>query len=193
MANSPKPAKTPDDAMATMIANLREKTGRTLPEWVTLVNKSGLAKPGLIVAMLKADHGVGHGYANLIAATALKGDGPAPAGDDLVAAMYAGEKQALLPIWAAIEKAVRGFGGDVEVSPKKAYVSLRRSKQFALVQPTTKTRVDVGICLKGEPAGPRLEAAGSFNAMVSHRVRVEKPGDVDKELVAWMKKAYETA
>lgn len=186
-------AKSPDDAMATMVANLKDKTGRALPEWVALVKKSGLAKHGLIVAMLKADHGVGHGYANLIAATALQGDGPAPGGDDLVAAMYAGEKQPLLPIWAAIEKAVLAFGADVEVSPKKTYVSLRRNKQFGLVQPTTKTRVDVGLCLKGEPTGPRLEASGSFNAMVSHRVRLEKPGDVDRELVGWLKKAYESA
>lgn len=188
-----KAANKPEDATATMIANLKEKTGRALPAWVTLVKQSGLAKHGQIVAMLKADHGVTHGYANLIAMSALQGDGPAPGGDDLVAAMYAGEKQALLPIWAAIESAVLKFGADIEVSPKKTYVSLRRSKQFALVQPTTKTRVDVGLCLKGTPAGPRLEAAGSFNAMVSHRVRVEEPGQVDKELVGWLKKAYESA
>lgn len=186
-------AKTPEGAAATMIANLEDKTGRALPAWVALVRKSGLAKHGQIVAMLKADHGVTHGYANLIASTALQGDGPAPGGSDLMAAMYAGDKQALVPIWAAIEKAVRTFGADVEISPKKTYVSLRRSKQFALVQPTTKMRVDVGLCLKGTPPGPRLETAGSFNAMVSHRVRLEKPGDVDKELIDWLKKAYESA
>lgn len=191
MADAKK--KTPDDAVATMIANLKEKTGRALPEWVALARASGLAKHGQIVAMLKADHGLGHGYANLVAHSALQGDGPAPGGEDLVAAMYAGDKQALLPVWAAIEKAVRGFGADVEVSPKKTYVSLRRSKQFALVQPTTKTRVDVGLCLKGERAGPRLEAAGSFNAMVSHRVRLEKASDVDAELVGWLRQAYERA
>lgn len=191
MADAKK--KTPDDAVATMIAKLKEKTGRALPEWVALARASGLAKHGQIVAMLKADHGLGHGYANLVAHSALQGDGPAPGGEDLVAAMYAGEKQALLPVWAAIEKAVRGFGADVEVSPKKTYVSLRRSKQFALVQPTTKTRVDVGLCLKGERTGPRLEAAGSFNAMVSHRVRLEKASDVDAELVGWLRQAYERA
>lgn len=199
MTPSPKPGKpakttkSPEDAMATMVANLKGKTGRALPEWVALVRKSGLGKHGLIVTMLKADHGVGHGYANLIAASALQGDGPAPGGDDLVAAMYAGEKQALLPIWAALEKAARSLGADVEVSPKKTYVSLRSSKQFALVQPTTRTRVDVGLCLKGVAAGPRLEAAGSFNAMVSHRVRLEKPGDVDKELLGWLRQAYEAS
>lgn len=191
MADAKK--KTPDDALATMIANLKEKTGRALPEWVALARASGLGKHGQIVAMLKADHGLGHGYANLVAQSAQQGEAPAPGGEDLVAAMYAGEKQALLPVWAAIEKAVRAFGGDVEVSPKKTYVSLRRSKQFALVQPTTKTRVDVGLCLKGEATGPRLEAAGSFNSMVSHRVRLEKPADVDAELVGWLRQAYERA
>lgn len=191
MADAKK--KTPDDALATMIANLKEKTGRALPAWVALVRGSGMDRHGQIVAMLKAEHGVSHGYANLIAQTALQGDGPAPGGDDLVAAMYAGDKQALLPVWAAIEKAVRAFGADVDVSPKKTYVSLRRSKQFALVQPTTKTRVDVGLCLKGTAAGPRLEAAGSFNAMVSHRVRLEKPADMDAELVGWLRQAYDLA
>lgn len=193
MAKATTGNKSPDDAMATMVANLKEKTGRALPEWAALARKSGLEKHGQIVAMLKADHGLGHGYANLVAAAALQGDGPAPGGDDLVAAMYAGEKQALLPIWVALEKAVRSFGADVEVSPKKTYVSLRRSKQFALVQPTTKTRVDVGLCLKGVAAGPRLEAAGSFNAMVSHRVRLEAAADVDAELKGWLREAYEKA
>ncbi len=72
-------------------------------------------------------------------------------------------------------------------------MSLRRSKQFALLQPTTATRLDVGITLKGVAPQGRLEASGSFNAMVSHRVRVEKPGDVDKQLLAWLRRAYELA
>ena len=85
------------------------------------------------------------------------------------------------------------FGDDVEISPKKTYVSLRRSKQFALVQPSTRDRVDVGINLKGEPADGRLEASGSFNAMVSHRVRVTDSKDVNAELKSWLKKAYDAA
>ena len=97
------------------------------------------------------------------------------------------------PIYDAVLAAVKKFGRDVEVSPKKAYVSLRRGKQFAIVQPSTATRVDVGIHLKGtEPAG-RLEASGSFNAMVSHRVRISKTAEVDKELVGWLKRAYDAS
>jgi len=81
----------------------------------------------------------------------------------------------------------------VEIAPKKSYVSLRRNKQFAIVQPSTRTRVDLGINLKSEPAAGRLEKSGSFNAMVSHRVRLKKPADVDKEVRAWLKKAWAEA
>ena len=97
------------------------------------------------------------------------------------------------PIYTAFVRAVKKLGKDVEISPKKAYVSLRRNKQFALIQPSTKTRVDVGLNLKGvRPAG-RLESSGSFNAMCTHRVRLESKKDVDAELMGWLREAYERA
>jgi hypothetical protein len=71
--------------------------------------------------------------------------------------------------------------------------SLRRQKQFAIIQPSTATRVDPGINLKQLEPNGRLEAAGSFNAMVSHRVRLCRPGDVDAEVLAWLKKAYDAS
>jgi hypothetical protein len=88
---------------------------------------------------------------------------------------------------------IEKFGGDVEVAPKKGYVSLRRRKQFALIQPSTATRLDVGINLKNKPASKRLEASGAFNAMVSHRVRVSRLEEIDAELQAWLREAYEGA
>ena len=85
------------------------------------------------------------------------------------------------------------FGSDVEISPKKAYVSLRRSKQFAIIQPSTKTRVDLGINLKGvEPEG-RLEKSGSFNSMVTHRMKITDKKEVNAELKKWLKEAYKNA
>jgi hypothetical protein len=187
-------AGSPDDAAAAMIANLPEQTGRSLEQWITVVKKSGLAKHGEIVKMLKSEHGVTHGYANLIAHKTRGSDaGSASSGDDLVDAQYSGDKADLRPIYDRLAGAVSGFGKDVEFAPKKAYVSLRRSKQFGLIQPSTKTRVDVGINLKGRPAGERLEASGSFNAMVSHRVRVTAAKEVDAELIAWLREAYDQA
>ena len=79
------------------------------------------------------------------------------------------------------------------MSPKKAYVSLRRNKQFAIVQPSTATRLDVGLNLKGVAPGGRLEASGSFNSMVSHRVKLDSVKGADKELIGWLKLAYDQA
>jgi hypothetical protein len=183
-----------DAATATMIKNLEEKTGKSMADWVAIAKGAGDLKHGQVVTMLKEKHGLGHGYANLVAHTAKGATGEgAPAGDDLVASQYAGDKAGLRPIYEQLVKEIARFGKDVELSPKKTYVSLRRSKQFGLIQPTTKTRIDIGINLKGVAAKGRLEASGSFNAMVSHRVRVESVADVDKELIGWLKLAYEAA
>ena len=182
-----------DPAIAKMEANIAEKTGKTVPQWVGIVKKSGLQKHGEIVKFLKADHGFTHGYANLVAHQALQSSAAHQDDQDLVTAQYAGEKAALKPIYEALIKVVNGFGADVEAAPKKTYVSLRRKKQFALVQPSTKTRIDLGINLKGKPPAGRLEASGSFNAMVSHRVRLEKAKDVDAAVKAWLREAYDAA
>ena len=185
---------TPDEMAAKMIANLKEKTGKDLDAWLKVAARSKLQKHGEIVKHLKAEHDLTHGYANLIAHKLLKSDaGSADADTDLVAAQYAGKKAALRPIFDKLAKQVQKLGGDVELAPKKSYVSLRRSKQFGLIQPSTATRVDVGLNLKGEPVTERLEASGSFNSMVTHRVRLKSAKDVDAELAGWLKQAYERA
>ncbi len=185
---------SPEDMAAAMIANMKEKTGKTLEQWLKIAKASKLAKHGEIVKMLKADHGMTHGFANLVAHKTLASDaGSAASEDDLVNAQYAGPKAELRPVYDAIIKATARFGKDIEIAPKKAYVSLRRSKQFAIVQPSTKTRIDVGINLKGHDTTDRLEESGSFNSMVSHRVRVEHVKQVDEELVDWLKAAYSKA
>ena len=181
-----------EDATATMVANLEAKTGKPMEAWVRIVQAQKLSRHGEMVAFLKSKHGLGHGYANLVAHS-VAGGGTLSRGDDPVAEQFAGAKAALRPIYDALVAAVLKFGSDVEVSPKKANVSLRRSKQFALLQPSTATRFDVGLNLKGAPPSGRLEASGSFSAMVSHRVRLESVKGVDKELIGWLKQAYDQA
>ena len=186
--------KSPAEMEAAMVVNLKEKTGKSLDAWVKIAKGSQFTKHGELTSFLKGQHGLTHGYANLIAHKTLKSDaGSAQSGDALVGAQYAGPKAALRPIYDKLVSALTKFGGDVEFAPKNAYVSVRRSKQFAIIQPSTKTRVDVGVNLKGAPPAGRLEASGSFNAMVSHRVRLSSPADVDAELIGWLKQAYASA
>ncbi|MEM7474292.1 MAG: DUF4287 domain-containing protein [Planctomycetota bacterium] len=181
------------DAMAQkMIENMKEKTGKTLEQWLKIVAKSKIEKHMQIIKFLKSEHGLTHGFANMVAHQAL--NPVAAAGDDdLVGKQYSGAKEGLKPIYDALITAVQKLGDDVEVSPKKAYVSLRRKKQFAIIQPSTKDRIDVGLNLKGKETTDRLEASGSFNAMVSHRVRITKKAEVNAELKKWLKEAYQAA
>ena len=177
-------ASSPEEQLKTMLANIPEKTGKSLDSWKKLISKSGHEKHGAIVKWLKSEHGVTHGFANLISAKFREsGEGDV----DLIAAQYSGAKAELKPIHDAIVKFAQSLGKDVELAPKKTSHSLRRKKQFALVTPASKTRIDLGLALKGDPEDGRLEA---YNAMCSHRVRLESVKDFDKQVKAWMKEAY---
>lgn len=187
------PTKSPTDAEATMVANLEKTTGKSLDAWLALLKDQRSEKHGAVVSLLKTKHGMTHGYANLVAHKLLKSDAGSVAegGADLVAEQYSGAKAGLRPIYDRLAEAMSKLGGDVEFAPKKAYVSVRRSKQFAIIQPSTATRLDLGLNLKGvEPTG-RLEAAGSWNTMVTHRVKLAGADEVDAEVIGWMKQAYE--
>src|ERR1700722_19299197 len=128
--------KSPEEIKAAMIAGLPEKTGKSLDEWLRILRASKLSKHKEFMNLLKMEHGLTHGFANMIALQALHSDSHTASDTAaLVDGQYAGAKAALRPIYDAILAAVKKFGKDVEISPKKAYVSLRRSKQFAIVQP----------------------------------------------------------
>jgi len=177
-----------------MTKNLEEKTGKSIDQWIKIAQSSGGSKHGELVQYLKSKHGLTHGYANMVALRTLgTTKGPEAGGEDLVAGQYAGEKTFLRPIYDAVIAGVSRFGRDVEVSPKKAYVSLRRDKQFAIIQPSTKTRVDIGLNLGATKPVGRLEASGNFNSMVSHRVRIESEREVDEELIRWLRKGHDLA
>ena len=177
------------DPMETMKANLLKNTGKSLDQWANLVRQSGIAKHGDQMKLLKETHGLGHGYANLVCAAA-KGALDVPE-DDLLSGQFAG-KEALRPVYDALESFAKGLGKDVEISPKKTSVAFRRSKNFAVTTPASKTRLDLGLNLKGHPGTDRLltEKAGS---MCTHKVKLESARDIDAEVKAWLKEAYAKA
>lgn len=177
---------TPEEMLESMIKNMPEKTGKPLEDWISLVRKSGLEKHGEIMKLLKGEHGMTHGYANLVSSKARETGEEV----DLVTAQYSGGKAPLRPLFETLLAFAKTLGDDMEVAPKKASVSLRRKKQFALITPATKTRIDLGLALKGEEATGRLE---TYNAMCSHRVRLETERDFDAQVQDFIRLAYDRA
>jgi hypothetical protein len=179
----------PDEATRNQVRNFEASSGRSIDDWVALARGSGLEKHAQIVAWLKSEYAIGHGNANLVALTCLRGP-VAPTGDGLIDTIYSGPKAGLRPFHDRVIETARGFGSDVKLAPKQTYVSLRRAKQFGMVGPASGGRLEVGFNLKGvEPAG-RLEPA---TGMCTHRVRLSEPSEFDAEVVGWLREAYDRA
>ncbi|SMG48812.1 protein of unknown function [Marivirga sericea] len=181
-----------EKAAQTMIDNLHKNTGKTLEQWIVIVRAQNFTKHGEIMKFLKEEHGHSHGFANLIAHKAKGSDaGSAENQDDLIIKQYKG-KEHLKPIYEKLISEIKGFGTDIEIAPKNKYVSLRRKKQFALLNPATKTRFEIGINLKGQEPNGKLEAEKP-NAMCSHKMKLEDIRDIDQEVFKWLKLAYQNA
>ncbi len=176
-----------------MEESLKEKTGKSLSEWIKIVKAQNLEKHGQMISFLKSEHGFTHGFANFVALKTREADAASFSEEELIDTQYSKGKEHLRPILDKILNVVNAFGDDVEVAPKKANVSLRRNRQFALVQPSTKTRIDLGLKLNDAELTERLENSGPFGSMCTNRVRITEVSDIDDELISWLKTAYEQA
>lgn len=177
------------DALQTMINNMPEKTGKSLDEWKTILKEKAFIKHSEGVNFLKKEHSVTHGFANTIVTLSKEENN---SDDDLVTSQYKG-KETLLPIYEKLLSVVKNFGNDVTITPKKTSVSIIRKRQFILIKPATKTRIDLGLKLPNKPTTDRLGNSGPFGSMCTHRVQITSVDNVDDELIAWIKEAYSKA
>lgn len=189
---------SPQEMMRAVIANLPAKTGRDFDAWIALIRAQaiagqGMRKNGEVVNWLKREYGLGHSTAFILAAEALKpADYVPPTTAEIIAAQYAGAKAALRPIFARVLAYIETLGDDVRIEPRQTYVAFARAKQFALIQPSTKTRVDLGLVLPDVEPSTRLVASTNFGSgSINRRVALTGPDEVDAEIVAWLRQAYD--
>ncbi len=176
-----------DKALQTMIDNMPEKTGKSLEEWKELLKKQSFDKHSEAVKFLKEQYQVTHGFANTIVSLSKEDNSSE---EDLVTEQYKG-KENLVSIYDELIQYVTTLGNDVTITPKKGSVSIIRKRQFILIKPATKSRIDLGFKLKDKEFTDRLENSGPFGTMCTHRVQLTEKKEVDTELKAWIKEAYE--
>ena len=170
--------------------NIQAKTGQRPEDIASAVRAQGLAKPGEMVAWLKQEYGLGHGHAMAIVSLARGADHAPRSADDKVAAYFSGAKAKWRGVFDRLAEAATRLGSDVAVSPGATYLSfVKGGRKFAIAQAVGE-RLDLGLKLKGVAAGGRLEAAGAWNAMVTHRVRITDEAALDTELLGWLAQAY---
>ena len=181
----------PTEASKTQLRNIEAKTGMSLPALCAVVAASGLAKHGEVRAMLMERYRLGYGDANALALHAQAAASAAPASDDALAAIYTGAKAHLRPLHEQVIARIEALGV-FETAPKKAYVSLRRKKQFAMLGPVTKAQIELGLNARNLPACARLKALPP-GGMCQYTVRLSEPGEIDAELMGWVRSAFDAA
>lgn len=192
----------PQAATITQLKNIQARTGKSIAELLAAVAASGAAKHGEKRSWLMQHFQLGYGDANTVVHFAdkplpdLGGAAPpaaapaGPAGDPLDG-IYAGAKAGLRPLHEAVMAVVQGFGA-FETAPKKDYVSLRRKKQFAMLGPATKDRIEIGLNCKDLPADPQLKLLPP-GGMCQATTRIGSAAEVDAALAGWLRRAYDAA
>jgi hypothetical protein len=182
------------------IAELPEKTGKTLQEWIQLVKDSGPATEKERREWLKKEHNLGTNSAWWIAERAegkgTEDDDPEAylqAAEKYVADMFAGPKAGLRPIYDALLNLGLKQGKDVKACPCKTIVPLYRAHVFAQIKPTTRTRIDMGFALKATAASGRLIDTGGLakGDRITHRIPITSHAEIDDEVKHWFKAAYD--
>lgn len=181
-----------EQALATQLRNIEAKTGHDLAALRAAIAASGKARHGEVRAWLMETYGLGYGDANTLAhfAAGGKGTGDPPDADPL-AEIYTGKKAHLRAIHEAVVAAIQPWG-DFELAPKKGYVAFRRKKQFAMLGPKTVERAELGINLKEAVAGERV-VAQKPGGMCQYAIALARPEDVDAEVLAVLRRAYDAA
>jgi hypothetical protein len=176
--------------MAAIAANLPAKTGKRLEDWIQLMEEAGPTGTKARMEWLKVEHGLGRDTALSIVEIAEGRGNPDP--EALVEAMFAGPKAGLRPLYEALLAFALSLGEDAKATPCSTYVPLLRRNTFAIVKPTTRTRIDLGLALPGVEPNARLSAAkGLGSARITHLVGLSTLDDFDDAVKGWLRAAYE--
>jgi hypothetical protein len=184
------------------VSELKEKTGRSLEEWMTFVKKEGPKDEKSQREWLKVQSKLGTNSAWWIAARVAgkesEEDSPEKylaAAPEYVEKQYFGKKEALRPIYEKLLQLGRSAGKDVKVCPCLTMVPFYRSHVFAQVKPTTNTRVDFGFALakyKGKLPKRLVDTGGlAKRDRITHRIELKSTDEIDGEVQKWLKIAYD--
>lgn len=184
-------AKTTTDYEREFIAEAKEKTGRSVEEWMDVIKASGKTKHAEIRNWLKADYKLDHMRATFLTFMFENGGRIAFDAADLRDTLFANKEQART-ITAALEEAIAEAYSTVEFVPKKTYISINGDKVMGCATPI-KDGVRFGLDLGDMPFEGRVQKAKSLGAMpnITHMIELHDPKEIDAEVLKLTGVAFE--
>jgi len=182
------------------VGELKQKTGRTLEEWLKHIKKEGPQDEKERRAWLKETYGLGTNTAWWLAERSVgKGaemgdpDAYLESAERDVEKMFSGGKAHLRPIYDALLKLGLKTGKEAKACPCSTIVPLYRNHVFAQIKPATQTRIDMGFALGDTKPKGRLIDTGGFakKDRITHRIPISSLDEIDDEVKHWLKVAYD--
>jgi hypothetical protein len=186
-------SKNPQDMMAAVAGSMRERTGRTLEEWVSLVESSGIdpLDQKAVRRWLKNEHGILQNSQWAIADAAARAAGwERPSVEEHIDQQYAGPKAPLRPIFDRVREVVEAFGDDIRMEGRATYTPFVRRRQFAAVSAATQTRVDVGLRYTDAPASGLLVTA-TAPGQATHKLSLKSVDEITDQVERLLCAAYD--
>jgi len=189
-------------SMQKWVADLKEKTGRTVDEWLALIRKDGPQGEKERREWLKEKHKLGTNSAWWLAERAEgKSDAEESpekymeAAREHVEAQFAGKKETLRPIYETLLQRAAVLGADVKACPCQTMVPLYRNHVFAQLKATTNTRLDLGLALthyEGKLPKRLVDTGGlAKKDRITHRIELQSLHQIDAGVEKWLKIAYD--
>lgn len=179
------------EMMTGIAERLRATTGDDVATWSERVRDTGLVSEADVRSWL-AERGI-TGYPQMLLVMERFGypDFLTASADELIDAQYA-DRPGLRPVFDEVVSAALRLG-EVHVQARKGYVPLVGPRRtFAVLQASTRTRVDLGLRLDREPGGRLLPARSVGNRDCAVRVALTSVEEVDDEVLALLAEAYRT-
>jgi len=184
------------------IGELKEKSGRSLEEWMALIEKEGPPDEKGRREWLKTKHKFGTNSAWWLAERACGKGGEEDDPESYlrnaernVEEQYSGPKEKLQPIYDELLRLGKAVGADVKACLCKTILPLYRKHVFVQIKPTTNTRIDLGFALahyKGKLPKRLVDTGGlAKKDRITHRVELKAAAEIDDDVKKWLKTAYD--
>jgi hypothetical protein len=185
--------RTLKEMMHAVSGSMQERTGRTVEQWVTLVQASGIdpLDQNEVRRWLKSEHGVLQNSRYAIAAAAAAAAGwQAPTPDEYIDSQYTGPRASLRPVFDALCSLLLSFGDDVRLEGRATYIPFVRARQFAAVAAATASRIDVGLRFTNAPDSPLLSPAKA-PGQATHKLSLRARSDLTPQVEQLLRTGYE--
>src|SRR5262245_11489183 len=183
------------------IADLPDKTGRSLDQWSDVYRKLAKKHPVRkdLVAAIKNEYGLGTVTAEQIweytfNSITWEGDDSTylKNAEEYVNGQYAGAREQFKPLFDEVVRFARTLGKDVRVCPCKTMVPLYRGRVFAELRAATNSRFEIALCMTNVPYDELLKKnpRAKGNDRQLYVINLQATKDFNSTVKKWLKHAY---